>query len=256
MFPQFCTRHKQDGMSPKPRKKCEEDCNDIAQYGIMTPLHCERHRQKDEICLVERKCTNPECLNNNGVDILDSNGYCVNFCSNMKQYEIFKKHQKKKEEFVSNILLLNIMLPFYLRDERADNGCSTSKPDFVYHLGTHIVIVEVDEGQHKGYTNCGKTKEEKNKRERARMFNHSNEYDHLPVIWIRYNPDNFRVDGKLVKVSDKVRHTTLVKWVQKCINFTDSKGILLKYLFYDGYNEADTTFEKIATSDFDDEDFI
>ena len=255
MFPAFCTRHKQDGMTPEPRKKCE-NCVDIAQYGILTPMHCERHKHKDEICLIERKCTNPECTNNNGIDVLDSNGHCVNFCSTLKTFEIYKKHQKKKEEFINNILQLHISLSFYFRDERGDNGCSNSKPDFVYHLGTHVLIIEVDEHQHKGYSNCGKTKEEKIKRERSRMFNHSNEYDHLPVIWIRYNPDNFRVDEKIVKVSDKERHTTLIRWVRTCINFVEAKGIMVKYLFYDGYKESDTTFDTIDEGDFSTEDFI
>ena len=255
MFPEYCTRHKKDGMILQPRKKCEE-CDSIAQYGILTQIHCEAHKKKDEYNLAERTCQNPSCVGNHPIDILDSFGHCVSFCSSIKQSEIYRKHQKKKEEFVGKLLSNEISTPLYMRDERGDNGCSASRPDFVYHLGTHVVIIEVDEGQHKSYNNCGTTKEEKQDAENRRMYNLSSEFDSLPLVFIRYNPDSYRLAGKLVKTPDQTRHDTLIRWVKKCMTDVPANGIWVKYLFYDDYQESDITFQQLTERDFSEEDFI
>ena len=183
-------------------------------------------------------------------------GHCVSFCSAIKQSEMFRKHQKKKEEVIGKLLNREILTPLYMRDERGDNGCSTSRPDFVYHLGTHIVIIEVDEGQHKGYNNCGTTKAEKQDAENRRMYNLSQEFDGLPIIFIRYNPDSYRVRGIIIKTPDQQRRDTLIRWVKKCMAEIPINGIWVKYLFYDDYQEADTKFLQLTEKDFSKEDFI
>ncbi len=257
MYSEYCTRHKKDGMILQPRKKCEEpDCNSIAQYGILTQIHCEEHKTKDDYNLAERTCRNSICAGNHPIDILDAFGHCVTFCSAVKQSEMYRKHQKKKEEFVGKLLEHDISTPLYMRDERGDNGCSASRPDFVYHIGTHVVIIEVDEGQHKSYNNCGTTKEEKQDTENRRMYNLSSEFDGLPLVFIRYNPDSYRVDGKVAKTPDQQRHDTLIRWVKKCIQHVPESGIWVKYLFYDDYMESNVLFKKITEEDFSPEDFI
>ena len=255
MFPDYCTRHKKDGMIVQPRKKCET-CNEIAVYGIITQMHCEEHKLKDEYNLIERTCQNLTCPGNRPIDILDSFGNCVSFCSAVKQSEMYQRHQKKKEEFVGKLLADTIHLSFYLRDQVGDNKCSKSRPDFVYHLGTHILVIEVDEHQHKSYNSCGNTKEERYRTENRRMYNVSHEFDGLPIIFIRYNPDSFRVDGKIIKVPDQKRHDILVRWIKKCISEPPKEGIWIKYLFYDEYKESDINFIKLTENDFNVIDFV
>ena len=258
MYPDFCSKHKKDGMISEPRKKCIEDqCYSIAIYGILIHIHCEEHKQEGEYNLVERKCLNPAC-DNKFIDILDINGFCVSFCSMIEQSKLYKKYQKKKEMAIKNLLEKHIDIPLYMYDEKGDNGCSTSKPDFVYHLGTHILIIEVDEKQHKSYKNCGETKEKSEAIEKRRMYNLSSEFDGLPLIFIRYNPDNYRVNEKLMKTTDKQRHDLLIRWVKKCISYKTffGYGILVKYLFFDEHNETDISFIRITEDDFNSEDFI
>jgi len=255
MYPEFCTRHKKAGMITQPRRRCDE-CDELAIYGTLVQNHCDEHKKPDEYNLVERLCQNINCVAKNPVDILDVFGNCVSFCSAMKQSVIYRKHQKKKEEFIEKLLYREIPTAMYMRDERGDNGCSASRPDFVYHLGTHVVIVEVDENQHKSYNNCGSTKNEKHQVENRRMYNLSSEFDGLPLTFIRYNPDSYRVDGHSVKIPDPKRHTTLIKWTQKYISDIPKEGIYVKYLFYDGYNEADITEIQITEADFPRDDFI
>ncbi|NBP66727.1 MAG: hypothetical protein EBU66_19025, partial [Bacteroidetes bacterium] len=102
---------------------------------------------------------------------------------------------------------------------------------------------EVDEGQHKSYTNCGQTPEEKKKGENRRMVEVSQIFQGAPVVWIRYNPDTFKDNtNKIVKIPTQKRHETLVQWIKKAIRMTWSNGIHVKYLFYDGYDSTDSTF--------------
>ena len=60
--------------------------------------------------------------------------------------------------------------------------CRQIRPDFTYELPGKVVIVEVDENQHKwaGYTpRC----------DLVRMQDIANSYGTMPMFFIRYNPD-------------------------------------------------------------------
>ena len=86
-------------------------------------------------------------------------------------------------------------------------GVSGRKPDMLCDLGEKVLIVEVDENQHANYS---KTDENK------RMMELSGDVDHRPVVFIRFNPDDYvDVDG--------VKHTSCfamnkqgVTTVKKC----------------------------------------
>jgi hypothetical protein len=181
------------------------------------------------------------------MDILNKDGICVNFCSLEEKDLLMKKRVKKQEEYVRTLLAEQIDIKTHViqtwEDEIIDPTCTKRRPDFVYHCGSFVVIVEVDEGQHKSYTNCGQTPEEKKKGENRRMVEVSQIFHGAPVVWIRYNPDSFKdKSGKPVKVSTQKRQEALVQWIKKCIRMTWSNGIHMKYLYYDGYDSTDSTF--------------
>jgi hypothetical protein len=73
----------------------------------------------------------------------------------------------------------------------------------------------------------------------------------MDVVFLRFNPNNFRVNGKLQKVNMQKRLEMLLKWTEYCIEkspeATDSKesGVKYKYLFYNEYDETDTEFNEI-----------
>ena len=56
----LCSKHKEPLMFKNPKRTCigndEEDCKEMATYGITEPTHCEEHSSKDEICLIGSKC--------------------------------------------------------------------------------------------------------------------------------------------------------------------------------------------------------
>ena len=71
---------------------------------------------------------------------------------------------------------------------------NTYRPDILYDCDTHIVVVECDENQHRNYNweACANNKSLRHSEDK-RMFAISQAYG-LPAIFIRWNPDNFRVN--------------------------------------------------------------
>lgn len=256
VLPKYCKDHRTNGMIKNPRKTCEiKNCKQTATHGILKNIHCETHAHDDEYNLSERKCS--KCGN---IDILNKQGICVNTCSLLEIDNIVKKHNKKKEEYVGKLLKEHINMHnilFFTHDETIDAECTKKRPDFVLHCGTHVVIIEVDEEQHKSYKNCGNTKEEKFNTENRRMYDIAQAYIGLPVIFIRYNPDNYSdVRGKKGVIINTKRHDLLIKWVKKCINndlASSSNQVIsnlrVKYLFYDGFDETDGNFVNISEKD-------
>ena len=189
-------------MITSPRKKCViDDCISLAIYGIYKQYHCDEHREDGEYNLVERLC---KC---GRIDILNREGVCVSFCSYEKEDQIMKRHIKKKEELIGKLLEREFPELVFTRDKTVDTMCSMARPDFMYDFHTHVIVIEVDENQHSGYVSCGNTVDERMRTERRRMFGIFQTFGGSPVIFLRYNPDSFRVGGKLSKIGQGKRQT-------------------------------------------------
>jgi len=252
VIPEYCSTHRLDGMIKNPRKKCIiPNCNEIATHGLIQSEHCENHALSDEYNFAERTC--PKC---GKIDILNKEGICVNTCSLLDIDNAIKKRKKKHEEYVGKVINTSIdtsQILFTWNDQVIDTSCTKQRPDFVFHCGSHVIIVEVDEEQHKSYKSCGNTKDEVFKTEARRMYNVGNIFVGLPVTFLRFNPDNFKdTDGKKVTIATSKRHDILIKWLKKCIknDFAWSSNgqpkLRVKYLFYDGYEESDGSFMEIT----------
>ena len=76
------------------------------------------------------------------------------------------------------------------------------RPDFVWNLGFHIVILEVDENQHAGYDP---------RRELVRISRIVEGFNGIPVHLVRYNPDRCKINGKLYKTKPGERMELLKK---------------------------------------------
>ena len=75
-------------------------------------------------------------------------------------------------------------------DKTVQDGCSRKRPDMLLDMGSHAIIVEVDENQHVNYDcSC----------ENKRLMELSQDVDHRPIVFIRFNPDKyFDKDGNRV----------------------------------------------------------
>ena len=79
----------------------------------------------------------------------------------------------------------------WIADKKIKDGCSLRRPDLFLDMGSHIIIVEVDENQHSDYDcSC----------EHKRLMEISQDAGHRPIVFIRFNPDSYtNTDGILVK---------------------------------------------------------
>lgn len=104
-------------------------------------------------------------------------------------------------------------------------GCSKKRPDIYFELPTHCVIVEVDEHQHKTYQDLC---------ECARLNEIVNGIGGKPIVIIRFNPDNFKNQGKSLNSPMETRLNLLVKTIKtQLIKTHDKFSVKLIQLFYD-----------------------
>jgi hypothetical protein len=74
-----------------------------------------------------------------------------------------------------------------LMDKIIPNNCKIRRrPDWFIDYGTHAIIMECDENEHKGYDNqCAF----------ARLNDISIAVNFKPVVYIRFNPDSYSLNG-------------------------------------------------------------
>jgi len=225
-----CFTCKKDGMIRLPRQKCLlKECKSLAIYGKLHRTHCELHKENNERNLIERECISCKLYN-----VLDDHGLCE-YCDPAK----FKHFTERKEIRVKHVLDANHYANY--KHNKIPNGveCGQERPDYEFELDTHVIILEVDEGQHNAYSCLC---------EQIRMINLSQTYGGKPVFWIRYNPDPFKSkDGaKNVTLSDHKRETHLIEWLAWAHKNPPKEPIEVIYLFYDGCSERSAP-EEIQT---------
>ena len=241
-----CARHKLKFMFFKKTKvNCSaENCKEISEYGITEPIHCFEHRQYDEFCLLGKKCV--QCKRE--YELCNNDGYCLTYCKPTQITENIKIYVKRKESLTLAYLDKYIKTDIIPVDDRIiDNSCVRRRPDRIYDCGSYFVVVEIDENQHKNgyYNGCTFDLKKQEYRRMAQIL----EALSLPVIFIRFNPDSFKIKGKKQIVNMQKRLDTLEKWVSKCINLKwilteNESSIRIKHLFYDEYNDVDIKFEE------------
>ena len=119
-------------------------------------------------------------------------------------------------------------------DKTPTDGCSRYRPDAVIDYNSFLVIVEIDEYQHNSYTQqC----------ELTRMMQLHQDYGGIPVIFVRFNPDNYKIrneqGNKVIIKPSKKRLFDLLDLLKRLKNLSEKETIFsplsVCYLFYDNY---------------------
>ena len=102
-----------------------------------------------------------------------------------------------------------------------------------------MVVVEVDEDQHKGRAcEC----------EQTRMVNISQAMGAGQTVWIRYNPDSFKSPKSRLWSKNK-RLDLLVRWMRHVLNpdVTLPFCVNVLHLFFDGFRESSVEWKELIT---------
>jgi len=141
--------------------------------------------------------------------------------------------QKKEETKVEK--LFNEKYPqSFVREYRVDHTClgparSHSRVDFLFpNHGKHHVVVEVDENQHTEYSQICETSRMNNIVASWRLGGNS-----MPIIFIRYNPHAFKIDGETKRTTMTERHKKLTELLDRLRTTEPKRDVQIFYMFYD-----------------------
>jgi hypothetical protein len=155
------------------------------------------------------------------------------------------RNYKTKERAVVKYVKTRFPNAKWVCDKEVEGGCSKKRPDMCLDCGDFIIIVEIDEYQHKQETDgYSSTCEE------ARLNGLYGDFGCRKLVFIRFNPDGYMSDG--VRVSScwghtphtnqscvsnpkewNVRLTKLGDTIQEKMKATPTEEVDIKYLFFD-----------------------
>lgn len=225
--PVSCAQHRPRGTVYRPSKRClETGCNDLALWGykLSDRLHCSLHKLDGE-----RHFAGAPCLACHEVDVLSEKGFC--FTCDPVNYQ--KCRLAKQREVKAWLDSAPDLATKYVYDRILAGGeCLQNRPDFLFDCGTHQLVLEVDEFQHRSYPpEC----------DFVRSVN-IGQANGMPTFFLRYNPDSF-VDakGKRQDPTRKQRMTQLLLWVRRLTEplLTTPRFFCAEYrLFFDGFRAS------------------
>jgi hypothetical protein len=222
---------------------------------------CEHSKQKatckecggSQIC--EHNKRKARCKDCGGADLCKSSwcdtkknlkyeGYCFNCFLHLFPDRPNTRNYKTKEKAVADYILERFPNFTWTTDKIIKDGCSKKRPDLLLDLGYQIVIIEIDENQHESY-NCSC--------ENKRLMLLSQDVGHRPIIFIRFNPDDYMSsNGKITSCWNNnqlgiccIKKTKLKEWNDRlhilnrqieywtCPKNKTEKTIEIIQLFYD-----------------------
>lgn len=141
---------------------------------------CEHNKQK-KFCII---CTPSSGCQNCKYTLIRKNSYypyCFScFCVLNPDVEIPKRY-KIKENYLRDRLKdeykETVTITF---DKKVEDGCSKRRPDVRIDFGTHNIIVECDENEHRGYS-C----------DNKRTMEIFQDCGNRPIVFLRFNPDSY-----------------------------------------------------------------
>jgi len=208
----YCVSHKLDNMEDVCSQKCiSENCKIRPVYnfvGLKTRLYCASHKLDGMVDVASKSCKSEFCNTVPKNDKYD--GYCLYCYIHVFPDKKVSRNYKTKEQSVVDFVLENYKNYSWVSDKRVQNGCSKRRPDLLLDLGYQLLIVEIDENQHIDY-NCSC--------ENKRTMELSNDAGHRPIVFIRFNPDDYMIQNK----QETVKSCWVVNKLGLCVIKKDKK---------------------------------
>ena len=109
-------------------------------------------------------------------------GHCLVCFIHLFPDEKNVRNYKTKEKDVVDRITNSFHNFTWIADKKVQDGCSRRRPDLLLDMGSHILIMEVDEHKHTDYDcSC----------EHKRLMELSQDLQHRPIVFIRFNPDAY-----------------------------------------------------------------
>jgi hypothetical protein len=179
----YCSVHKLSNMIDIIHASCiEKDCNLRASYNFLNEknfLYCNIHKKDGMVDIRHTTCKTHLCETRAGNKY---DGYCLRCFSHIFPEKPIVKNFKTKEREVIQFIKQEFPDFTWTFDKKVSDGCSLYRPDAIVDLGYNIIIIEIDENQHKAYDEICENK---------RMMQISKDLQHRPIVFIRFNPDEY-----------------------------------------------------------------
>jgi len=229
--PRFCGSHKEQGMIDVKTPRCRaEGCMTVPVFNIQGQkrgMFCSAHKTDEMIDVKNARCKTPMC------DIILGGKSEREYCTRCSAYLFpdkpsrFKTRELKLKEY----LLETYPDKTIVHDKRVE--CHLYRPDFVFDMGSHTVVIELDENQHKTYdTSC----------DNKRLMSIFHGLASRPMVMLRFNPDVydsvpgcFKKDGQLTGSGKewKKRTENLKERIDFWLKTPPGREITIEHLFFD-----------------------
>ena len=151
--------------------------------GASKGLYCGLHKQDGMVDVKNPTCKTHLC----SIRVEEKyDGYCLRCFIYLFPDKPISRNYKTKEYAVVEYIKQNYSQLEWIADKIINGGCSKRRPDLLLDLRYQILIVEIDENQHIDYDcSC----------ENKRIMELSQDMGHRPIIFIRFNPDEYEKNG-------------------------------------------------------------
>jgi hypothetical protein len=186
----YCFAHKMPEMVDVKNKICiHPECKKQPNYnfeGEKRAVYCSGHKENGMVDVMSKTCKTYLC----STRVQEKyDGYC-RFCyMNLFPDKPVSRNYKTKEYSVVDYVKSKYPTLTWIADKIINGGCSKRRPDLLLDLGYQIVILEVDENKHTDYDcSC----------ENKRIMELSQDLGHRPIVFIRFNPDDYNQNGTTI----------------------------------------------------------
>jgi hypothetical protein len=210
--------------------KLRSDCK--ACKGSSICIH-EKNKRLCKSCGGSRLCKTEHCETKASKKY---NGYCLPCCIQVCPEIEAVRNYKTKESTVVDIIKEKFPNLTWIADKKIKDGCSNKRPDLLVDMGTHIIILEIDENKHSTYDcSC----------ENKRLMLLSQDVGHRPIVFIRFNPDGYiDNEGITVKSCWKLNQLGVMKIIKtKEKEWEERMNNLIQQIQYWIINPTEKTVE-------------
>jgi len=170
---------------PKKCIVCKKKRPNFANPGDKVAQQCGDCKLDGMEDIKHPKCKSEWC--STGISNKQYEGYCAYCYRHLFPDKPMARNYKTKESAVVQYVKEHFPEMDIITDKIIQGGCSKRRPDILIDTGEQIVIIEIDENQHTDYDcSC----------ENKRIMELSQDVQHRPIVFIRFNPDYYKQNNK------------------------------------------------------------